>query len=252
MSEKYTLGLVSVSFRQHTPEDIIKAVKDNGLSCIEWGSDIHAPCKDTERLNKIAALQKEYGIFCCSYGTYFRLGQTPIEELCDYIRAAKTLGTRILRLWCGVKNGSEMTEQEKQHLFSECRKAAVIAEQNDVTLCMECHRESFTEHPEDSVALMKEINSPNFRMYWQPFQWLDTEGSMAVAQDIAPYAEHIHVFNWHGEERFPLRDSIEEWQKYLTAFILPRTLLLEFMPDDRIESLPIEVNALKAIVGETI
>ena len=116
-SKKYTLGLVSISFRQHSPKEIIKAVKNAGLACIEWGSDVHAPCKDLERLNEIAALQKEYGISCSSYGTYFRLGDTPIEELTDYINAAKILGTKIIRLWCGTKSGDEMTDAEKSELY---------------------------------------------------------------------------------------------------------------------------------------
>lgn len=252
MSNKYTLGLVSVSFRQHSPEEIIKAVKQTGLTCIEWGSDIHAPCGDTKRLNEIAALQKEYGIFCCSYGTYFRLGQTPLAELTDYISAAKILGTRILRLWCGVKSGADMTEDEKNALYAECRKAAEIAEQNDVILCMECHNGTLTQLPEDASALMQTVGSPNFRMYWQPFQWLDTEGSLACARTVAPYAEHIHVFNWHGEERFPLAEAAEDWRRYLAEFSSPRTLLLEFMPDDRIETLAAEVGAMKAIAGEKI
>ena len=33
--ETYRLGLVSVSFRKHTPEEIIKAVKSAALTCIE-------------------------------------------------------------------------------------------------------------------------------------------------------------------------------------------------------------------------
>ena len=71
----YQLGLVSISFRGHTPEELITAVKEAGLSCIEWGSDVHAPCTDEERLQQIAAAQKAAGISCCSYGTYFGLGQ---------------------------------------------------------------------------------------------------------------------------------------------------------------------------------
>ena len=39
-------------------------------------------------------------------------------------------------------------------------------------------------------------------------------------------------------------------KRYLTAFTTPRTLLLEFMPDDRLESLPTEAEALRAIIGE--
>lgn len=252
MDNKYRLGLVSVSFRQHTPEEIVKAAKSAGLSCIEWGSDIHAPCKDSERLKEIVSLQEKYGIFCSSYGTYFRLGQNSLDELDDYINAAKMLGTRILRLWCGSESGKNMTAEERERLFSECRRAAEIAENNDVILCMECHCGTFTENPEDTEILMKTVNSPCFRMYWQPFQWLDTDGSMAAAEITAPYTEHIHVFNWKGAERFSLNDGIDDWHRYLTAFPAPRTLLLEFMPDDNIETLPVEAEALKVITGESI
>lgn len=245
----YQLGLVSVSFRGHSPEEIIRAAKKSGLSCIEWGSDVHAPCKDAERLREIARLQKEYGINCSSYGTYFRLGHTPLEELTDYIRAAGVLGTNVLRLWCGGKSGADMTASERESLFSECRRAAALAEENNVIFCMECHMKSLTERPEDTVALMQAVNSPHFRMYWQPFQWLDTEESLEVAKTVAPYAEHIHVFNWRGNERFPLREGMADWRAYLAAFTTPRTLLLEFMPDDRIESLPAEAEALLTIIG---
>ena len=69
-------GLVSISFRSHSPEEIIHEAVRANLTHIEWGSDVHAPCHDIPRLEHIAALQKQYGISCCSYGTYFRLGYT--------------------------------------------------------------------------------------------------------------------------------------------------------------------------------
>ena len=90
----YTLGLVSVSFRGHTPREIIEAAAAAGLSCIEWGSDVHAPPTDEARLGQIAAMQREYGLTTSSYGTYFRLGQAPLDELYTYIRAAEILGDR--------------------------------------------------------------------------------------------------------------------------------------------------------------
>ena len=102
-------GLVSISFRGLSPEEIAQEMVKCGLKYVEWGSDIHAPCTDTGRLEQIAALQKQYGITCCSYGTYFRLGFTPNEELPDYIRAAKLLGTKTLRLWAGKKSPNLFT-----------------------------------------------------------------------------------------------------------------------------------------------
>ena len=249
---QYNIGLVSISFRSHTPKEILEATKAAGLSCIEWGSDVHAPCHDIARIEEIAALQKEYGIFCSSYGTYFRLGETPIDELEDYIQSAKILGTNILRLWCGRKSGKDMTNAEKNDLFAVCQNAAEIAENGGVIFCMECHRGTFTENPDDAVRLMETVNSPNFRMYWQPFQWQDHEKNIMNAKKIAPYAEHIHVFNWREKEKFPLAEATMDWQSYLKQFSIPRTLLLEFMPNGTLEELAHEADALRSIIGEKV
>ena len=249
----YELGLVSISFRPHTPEEILKAVAAAGLTCIEWGSDVHAPCRDVARLQEIAALQKHYGITCSSYGTYFVLGQNPLSELKDYIAAAGILGTNILRLWGGSKKGEDMTPEELADFTNTCREAAKIAEEAGVTLCLECHMRSITETPAYAVALMEAVNSSHFRLYWQPFQWLDAEGSLSVAEAYAPFARHIHVFNWQPPKmapaKHPLAEAVEDWKRYLAVFTTPRTLLLEFMPDDRLESLPTEAEALRTIIG---
>lgn len=248
----YRLGLVSVSFRQHSPIEILEVTKKAGLSCIEWGSDVHAPCDDTECLHHIAELQREYGIACSSYGTYFRLGETPIEELQSYIFAAKILGTDILRLWCGTKSGDEYSPKEKHELTEQCKQAAEIARRENVILCMECHKGTYTQRLNHALELMNTVNSPHFRMYWQPFQWQSAEENLTYAEAIAPYTHHIHVFQWKDKERFSLNDGIAEWQAYLSKFSVRRTLLLEFMPDDRITSLLGETNALKNIIGEMI
>lgn len=249
---KYNLGLVSISFRQHSPKEILDAVKAAGLSCVEWGSDVHAPFHDIEQLRKIAEMQKEYGIFCSSYGTYFRLGETPIDELSDHITAAKILGTDILRLWCGRKSGNDMTSEERNTLLDVCCSAARIAEASGVTLCLECHKKTFTENPDDAVRLMQSVNSPSFRMYWQPFQWQTSEQNNENAKKIAPFAEHIHVFNWRGSEKLPLTDAVGDWKEYIKAFSTPRTLLLEFMPNGTIEELVQEAESLRTIIGEDV
>lgn len=246
----YKLGLVSISFRKHSPLEIILAAKKAGLECIEWGSDVHAPINDTEKISNIVALQKKHGIYCSSYGTYFRLGVSNTEELPQYITAAKTLGTDVLRLWCGDKAYAEYTKEEKEFLFAECRKAAEIAESESVTLCMECHNHTFTDEIEAALELMKAVNSPAFRMYWQPNQYKKLKQNMNYAESISEYTRHIHVFNWSGDERYPLEESIDIWQKYLENFKGERALLLEFMPDDDIETLSREAQALKRIADK--
>lgn len=242
-----TLGLVSVSFRSLSPEVIIKKAKKAGLSCIEWGSDVHAPYNDKEKLKSISELQKKEGIFCSSYGTYFRLGVNDTAQIPNYAEAARILGTDILRVWCGNKGSQEYTEEEKSFLVSECRTAAELAEKNGVTLCLECHNNTFTDTKEAAIFLMKSINSPFFRMYWQPNQFVSEEENLSYVRLLSSFTKHVHVFNWKGDNRYKLKESICLWKKYLSFFTYDRTLLLEFMPDDSIESLNEEALALKEI-----
>lgn len=244
-----TTGLVSVSFRPLTVAQVAEAARNAGLSCIEWGSDVHAPCDDPARLQEIVALQEQHGLTCCSYGTYFRLGADDVAQLPDYIRAAKTLGTDILRLWCGEKNPDEYTAEEKAALFSDCRAAADIAEKEGVTLCLECHNNTYTQTKEGSLELMQYVNSPAFRMYWQPNQLRTIDENIAYATLLAPYTTHIHVFQWKGREKFPLSDGIEEWRGYLKCFEGEHALLLEFMPDNDVATLPREADTLREIIG---
>lgn len=244
MHEK--LGLVSISFRHHTPREILETMKSCGLRYIEWGSDVHAPA---EKAEEVAALTKEFGIECCSYGTYFRLGTTPLTELESYIVAAKILGTKILRLWCGNKNSQDYTEEESQALFSICKEAALIAERSGVVLCMECHNNTYTNTKESAYRLMQAVGSKNFRMYWQPNQYRAKAENLEYAALLAPYTEHLHVFNWEATEKYPLREAVDQWKKYVACFPDGRYCLLEFMPDDRLASLQEEVRALREIVN---
>ena len=245
----FETGLVSISFRQLSPRELAALCAENQLHWIEWGSDVHAPCTDKERLSEIISLQKEYGLGCSSYGTYFKLGVHDTQELFGYMQAAKALGTNILRLWCGGKNFEDMTAEERTFVISESKKAAAIAEQAQVVLCMECHNNTFTNRKEAAYMLMQAVDSKHFRMYWQPNQYRTEEENLKYAALLAPFTEHLHVFNWEGAEKHPLGAAVAQWQKYLACFPGDRCCLLEFMPDDRLESLAEEARALKEIAN---
>ena len=240
-------GLVSISFRDQRPESILQACRREKLEFIEWGSDVHAPRHDIAQLEQLAALQKQYGISCCSYGTYFRLGHSPIAELPQYIHAAKILGTNVLRLWAGRKKLSDFTAGERAAFIAQCRQAAAIAQEANVILCLECHRRSCTETKEGALALMEAVRSPNFRMYWQPNPDISLADNLDYIAALNPYITHIHVFNWSADQRYPLQEGLEVWKQYLSALSGDHHLLLEFMPDDAIGSLASEAKALNTL-----
>lgn len=248
----FNTGLVSISFRSLTPEQIVDYMLDAGLRYVEWGSDVHAKKDDIETLQRIAALQQEKGIVCSSYGTYFHLGQDPLSELPGYIAAAKTLGTNILRLWCGNRKSTDYTAEEKKVFFEECRAAARIAAENNVIFCMECHNNTYTQLLEGTLELMEAVNSPAFRMYWQPNQYISVAENIDCANRIAPYTVHIHAFKWIGQNKYPLAEGAADWTEYLKAFKGEHALLLEFMPDDKPESLKQEAATLNDLAAAAI
>lgn len=242
-------GLVSVSFRSLSTDEILDLMTENNLKYVEWGSDVHAPIDDEEKLKAISIAQKNKGIVCSSYGTYFRIGVNKTEEIYDYIRAAKILGTNILRLWCSDKSASVFSDEDKNNLFEECRTLSKIAEKEGVVLCMECHNNTFTDDAQSALSLMENVASESFRMYYQPNQYKTEEENIHYAKIIAPYTVNIHVFNWKGKDKFPLNDGVEIWKEYLSHFDGDKKLLLEFMPDGKAETLKSETKALEKIMG---
>lgn len=242
-----TCGLVSVSFRDHTPAKIAATAHACGLSCIEWGSDVHAPAADAAQLAAVAAVSAENHIRISSYGSYFKIGRDAPSDFPPYIRAAKALGTKIIRLWCGTKGYAAYTADELARLFADCREIERMAAAADVTVCMECHGGTVTDCVEGAAALMDAVGSAHFRMYWQPNQFRTVEENLRYAAFCAPYTEVIHVFNWQGKAKYPLAAAADVWRRYLACFPEQIPLLLEFMPDGRIESLAAEAAALRAL-----
>lgn len=241
-------GLVSITFRNMPFDEVIRAAAEAGLKNIEWGSDVHAPNHDINRLHQIVEMQAQYGITCCAYGTYFYLGVTPIDELPDYIRAAKLLGTNILRLWAGNKSPGKWTPEEKKSLFSQCKQAAEIAEAAGVTLCLECHRNTYTEAGESALELMQAVDSPAFQMYWQPNPDASVAENIAYARLLHTYTVHIHTFHWKGNRGYPLAEGADEWKAYLREFSGDHLLLLENMPNHQPGTLLCEADSLRRIL----
>ncbi len=243
-----TPGLVSISFRSYSPKEILDAMADAGLYAIEWGSDVHAPCTDPEKLLEIVSLQEKYGIATSSYGTYFRIGKDAISSIIDYIKAAKLLKTDILRLWCGEKGSALYTSSEREKVIAECKELAAIAENEGVTLCLEFHPNTLTDTPDSALDIMQKVDSEHFRMYWQPDQYKTNEYNTEGLKKLVPYVVNIHVFNWDKEQHFPLAGATERWKSYISLLSEKKYALLEFMPDNKIESLKTEADALREIL----
>ena len=74
-------GLVSITFRQLSPGDIIDLVKKAGLDGIEWGGDIHVPHGDIAKAEEVYSLTRDAGLDIPAYGSYYKVGESEQEGL---------------------------------------------------------------------------------------------------------------------------------------------------------------------------
>lgn len=249
----FECGLVSVSFRGLSPEDIIEQTARVGLNCIEWGSDVHLPPADVERACKVTELTRAAGLRVSSYGSYFRIGVTPVVQFDDVLATASALCAPLVRVWAYDRYLSECDGQTWNSLVESARMIADMAAKVGITVCLECHNHTLTEDYHGALRFLQAVDHPALRMYWQPNEHRDHAYNLEAASSLAPYTECIHVFHWDAQGHYPLADGIREWEAYLSVFRkrLPQKtlpLLLEFMPDNRVESLPAEAETLKWLI----
>lgn len=249
----FLTGLVSVTFRNKSAEEIIENVRDVNLDGIEWGGDIHAPSGNIETAELIAEKCINSNVKILSYGSYFRIGQN--EQFQPVLDAALTLKTDHIRIWAGNKNGEETNAAEWLAMVEETRQIADILEKYNISLSFEYHDNTLTNTPESAVKLIEAVNKPNVFLYWQPDQYKGFEYNKNALKAILPYLSNVHVFNWSGSERNNLKNAFDEWREYINIIKNDdkfHNLLLEFVKDDLYENLKSDAETLHELLDDDV
>lgn len=251
-------GLVSVSFRQLTCEEIIRIAGEAGLAAVEWGGDIHVPAGDAAKAEEVYEKTAAAGLSVAAYGSYYKLGthEDPPEEWQKVLTSAAALRAPVIRIWAGTKASAEVDETERAALVREAQNAADAAAGNGITVVFECHRNTLTDEYHSTLRLLEEIGRDNVKMYWQPNEDRDFSYNKEALTALLPEVVNLHVFHWpEPDVRLPLADGADRWREYLRIAASDgkdRGCLLEFMPDDRPESLPEESGTLMEMIGEVV
>lgn len=241
-------GLVSISFRGLCPDKIISLCKENGLCKIEWGSDVHVPVGDIKKAKEISEKCKTAGVDPFAYGSYYRLSENTVP-FSSYLETAEALGSKVIRIWAGTKSPDKVNKDEYEALVKEAKKISLAAAQKGITIATECHLGTMTENHTDGLKFLKDVDQENFRTYWQPNQFKTFEQNIEAAKALSPFTVGVHVFNWDDKGRYPLCDGAEKWLSYLEHFVgLDIPLMLEFMHDDRPESLKATAETLNDFI----
>ena len=232
-------GLVSITFRALSPQEVIELAVSTGLKAIEWGGDIHVPHGDVTRAEEVRELTHNAGLLVAAYGSYYRLGEgetsgLPFERV---LASATALGAPNIRVWAGGKGSGEVTAHERQAIIDDAFRVADLAQEKGISVGLEYHGGTLTDSRVSVRHLLDELSHPNLNFLWQPANGETVEQSVERLQDVLPRIHHAHVFHWwpSAAERRPLAEGEDRWLTYLkiiqsTGKNMP--CLLEFVRDD--------------------
>lgn len=251
---KNNTGLVSISFRQLTPEQIVSAVSNAGLANIEWGADVHCKPEDKAASELINKLSAEKNINSCAYGSYYRVGADNAgnADFADIVSAATALNTDIIRVWAFNKGSDKTTPEEYASVVSDMKRICSIAAEKNIKISLECHNNTLTDCYDSAFKLIESVSCDNLTMYWQPNQFRSLEYNIESAKALREYVTNVHVFNWDKNDKFPLAGGIDVWKQYVDIIEgsskYQHNYLLEFMPFGEVSELEAEAQALRKIL----
>lgn len=253
-------GLVSITFRQLKPREIVPLVQKAGLQCIEWGGDIHVPVGDINAAHDVAKLTADAGLAIVAYGSYYRTGYNlPGEPSFEsVVETAVALGAPCIRVWPGRVASEAATPSDWKAIISDALRCAKIAEAAGLCIAYEYHAGTLTDTIASTRRLLEATAHPAVYTLWQaPYdqskeQCLESLHAVIESQRL----HHVHVFHWWPDSanRLSLADGADRWQAYIAEIEkTPNSppVLLEFLPNNDPNLLVREAAILRGWVEKT-
>jgi sugar phosphate isomerase/epimerase len=217
-------GLLSVTFRDQTVDQIIGMTKKAGLDGIEWGGDIHVPAGDLKNAEKVGRATEQAGLQVSAYGSYYRCDGGPdgnrewIQCGQEVVETAQALGAPIVRIWAGRKGSLQCSPGERKLIIGRILHLADLAADSGIRVGIEFHPGTLTDTNNSALELMRQIGHPNVYSYWQPVPGKSIRYRADGLRLLVPYLCNLHVFHWGpagGTDRRELSEGRSEWEIYL-------------------------------------
>ena len=245
-------GLVSITFRKLSVDELIALVAGCGLKSIEWGADVHVKPGDLDAARGVGERTRAAGLLVSSYGSYYRAGERP-ESFAAILETARALGAPRIRVWAGLKDAHLHTVEERRAVVDDLRRIAGLAGGVGIGIAVEFHGNTLTSSAESAAALLRELDDVQVKSYWQTRVDATPEEALTDLKLLAPWLCHAHVFHWQpGVARHPLAAGEAVWARYLAALAAlgrPIHAQLEYVLGDAPEQLHADAATLRELIA---
>ena len=230
-------GLVSVTFRNLSPREIISLVVRSGLKAVEWGGDIHVPCGDLDTARRVRRMTEDSGLKVASYGSYYKLGSDDLSEFSNILKTAVELGAPTIRVWAGQKGSVDADKDHFDSIVEESEKIADMAAKEKIIVAYEIHKGTLTDTNDSARKLLEAVGHKSMKTYWQPFIGADMDYCLDGLNSILPWLANIHIYTWDQITNQPslLATGQNAWSNYLQRISSTgreHFVMLEFVKDN--------------------
>jgi 3-dehydroshikimate dehydratase len=254
-SERFIPGLVSVTFRALTPEEIVALAVKAQLRSIEWGGDVHVPYGDVRAATAVKRLCADNGLSISAYGSYFRAGvrDRANPSFAQVLETALALDTPRIRVWAGHCGSTVADHSARHRVVDDLRAICAATAKAQASIGMEFHDRTLTDTPESAMSLCEDAGASNLHCNWQPRVGQPTSVGLADIAALRPRLGDVHVFHITPDRsRRPLSEGIEAWKDYLSAIARGDEVLrhasLEFVRNDDPDQLLADAGVLHEVL----
>ena len=246
-------GLVSVTFRDLEPDEIVQLASKAGLEAIEWGGDVHVFPGNIATAKEVRAMTEDAGLVCSSYGSYYRLACAGTEStaFAPVLDSAIALGVPTIRVWAGNRGSAEADEEWWSAVIDDALITTNVAAEHGITIALEFHSHTLTDTAESALRLLKAVDHAHFRTYWQPPTGATVGDCLDGLRQVKPWLTNLHVHYLEGTKNVGLDEGTDAWKAFLNEADdeeHERYALLEFVPDNSPESFLHEAEVLKRLL----
>ena len=250
-------GLVSVTFKDKTPEEVIRLCVENGLAAIEWSEKAHVTAGDIDGCRILGEKTRSAGLAVAAYGAYYHCeSETDAEsDFLQSLESAIAIGAPVVRIWAGKQGSAACGEDYFKLVAKNAALAAGMGEKRGIKVAFEWHRNTLTDTNESAEKVLAMANHPNLGSLWQPTPEIPFEKRADGIKMLGERLSHIHLYSWDDErKRHPFDDEgfFDKWRCYFSAVNKPTDCysLMEFVMGDTDEQFVHDAAALNRLLVE--
>ena len=251
------LGLCTIAFHEKPLEEVVNIAADYGFDGIEiWGKEPHMPPTfDAEYVQKVREMVLGKGLAVSALGSYVNpLMPWYQRHLEEAFKIAQGLRTNLVRIWSGGGSSKTISPDDRRMINFRLASLTQWAQFRQLTLGLEMHNNNLSDSIASTLELVKNVELPALKTYYQPLFGLNEDDPYDAAQKLAPYIVNVHAQNADASGNgCPIADGVVDYAKVieiLNSHKYEGYLEVEFVHgDDKLEALQRDRDYLASLIG---